>query len=328
MSENKNVENQFKQEKKFYDINLRIEDKVVVAIVLSLLSILISVFLTVFYQPSWVKENIESNNRLCSKINNEKLVLIGSGTVHEYIKESNILDKYFKMVDSTCLISVEVASLTACKTLKDEAEKSSNWIVMSSIRANINDFLDANEMETFKKDKRIVEVFLEKDKLSVITSHSDCFKKFFKTNGKTNADELKELLTQSKNLGFDIYTTSEESGTLRLYRNLIGQDELKETKKFGLSTIYPEDKPYVILGSHLYKPKKFNYDNHDSYDVFDIDGNAIEKELFLYFSVDFDNTTTNSSSSKEIIKFLNCVRADFTLPRLQNELIVRDNALN
>jgi len=305
--------------------SLTIENTVIVAITLSILSILFSVFFSIFYEPNWVKETINTNSRLCSKINNEKLVLIGSGTVHEYIKESHILNKYFEIVDSTCLISVEVPSLTACKTLKDEARNNNEWLVMSSIKAEPNDFMDKNEVDNFKKEKRIVEVFLKKDKLIVITTKDFPFNKFFSTKGKTSTAELRNLLSKSDSLNFDIYTTSEESGTLHLYKSKIGESILKGTKKFGLTTVYPEDKPYIILASNLYKPKNFDYENHNTYEVFDTDNKAIEKELFLYFSVDYRSNETKLKVSKEIMKFLNCVRNDFVVPEPKNDLIIRDN---
>ena len=312
--------------RKFIGFTLAVEDKVVFAIILSLLGIAFSIFLTVFYQPNWVKENINSNAQLCSKINNEKLVLIGSGTVYEYLKEGDFFKKYYEIVDSSCLISVRVPSLTACKTLKDETRKNNEWIVMSSVRANPVDFMDLNEIDDFKKEKRIVEVFLEKDKLLVITTRDKIFDPYFNNKDKIKSDKLKDLLAESKNLKFDIYTTSEESGTYATYQKKVGYDVLKESNKFELNSIYPENVPFVILGSCLYKPKNFDYQNHNSYYVYDSEGNPIEKKLYLYFSCSFDINNSKLMVSKEIMKFLKCVKNDFEIPSIKNELILRDNS--
>ena len=131
------MENQENPKRKFYSLNLTIEDKVVFAVLFSLLSIIVSVCFNVFYTPSWADEIISTNNQLKSKINKETLVLIGGGTIHEYFQEKGIMKKCYEVMDSASIIPVRVASLDACKTLKDETRSSSNGCCFIFNKSNI-----------------------------------------------------------------------------------------------------------------------------------------------------------------------------------------------
>jgi len=81
------MENQEKSRRNFISFTWTFEDKVLVAVALSLLSILVSIFLNYFVRPPWANEVIASNEQLKSKINKETLILIGGGTIHEYFHE-------------------------------------------------------------------------------------------------------------------------------------------------------------------------------------------------------------------------------------------------
>ncbi len=330
MTKNYTMENQENHKKKFYSFNLTVEDKVVFAVLMSLLSIIISIGFNVFYKPSWANKIVSTNEQLNSKINavtvnKETLILIGGGTIHEYFHENGIFKKCYEVMDSTSIIPIRVASLDACKTLKDETENSSNgWIVLSSTKATAEDFMDAREAEEFKRKKRIVEVFLDKDRLLVITTKDKCFNQISKEK-HIHVHELENTLKQLDNDNSIIFTTSANSGTLKLYKDIIGSDfiNLKNVKVFDLHTTYPEKTPYIILCSDVYKPKNYGSKNSNSYYVYASKNDLIEKELYLYFTANCIGNSIDIPNS--IKKFMPIVKKDFDIKdiKLTNELIVR-----
>jgi len=315
------MENQENPKRKFYSFNLTIEDKVVGAILLSLLSCLISVGFTIFYEPSWVNKIVSSNEQLKSKINKETLVLIGGGTIHEYFHINDIYKDCYKQMDSASIISVRVASLDAYKTLKDETEDSPHgWIVLSSTKAKREDFMNKEEADEFINTKRrIVEYYLGKDKLLVITNKIQISPK----KDSIHISELNNFL-ESSGSNISIYTTSENSGTLKVYKEKTGYD-FKSKRVFDLNTTFPAEEPYVILCSDIYKPQAYKYKNLNTnlYSVLESKNKPIEKELYLYFTINCDGSSLKISNSIE--KFMRIIKKDFDIKKvkLTNELIVK-----
>lgn len=314
------------EQKKFYSFNVTIQDKVIFALLLSLFSVLISVGLNVFYKPAWANKIISTNEQIKSLINKETLILIGGGTVHEYFNENGILKKCYEVMDSTSIIPIRIASLDACKTLKDEAENSSNgWIVLSSTKATPENFMGSQEADEFKRKKRIVEVSLAKDQLLIISTKGACGNLGSIETQSITTSELKNALEQFNNDNSVIFTTSENSGTLKLYKDTIGNEFLnfKHVGVFDLNTTYPEGKPYIILCSRAYRPKNCDDQSSDSYYVYTSENKPVEKELFLYFTANCNGVSIEIPNS--IKKFMPIVKKEFDIKniKLTNDLIVR-----
>ena len=325
------MENQ--KNKNFFSLilNLKIEDKIFYAIIMSLLSLLISIGLNVFYEPFWVNKIIHTNEQIKSQMSNETLILIGGGTIHEYLEGNGMLNKCYEIIGKNSVIPIRIASLDACKTLKDETESSSTgWVVLSSTKATSEDFMDSKEADEFKRKKRIIEVSLAQDKLVVITTKDECLNQIANEKDKISIDELKNILGQLDSNNFVIFTTSANSGTLKLYKDITGYDftNFNNAKVFDLNTTYPEKTPYIILCSDIYKPQNYDYNKSNLYHIYsstDKKNDFIEKELFLYFTANCNGNSMDIPNS--IKKFIPIVKKDFDIKniKLTNALILRNN---
>lgn len=226
-------------------------------------------------------------------------------------------------MDSTSIIPIRLPSLDACKTLKDETERSAfGWIVLSSTKANPENFMDISEIEDFKRKKRIMEVSLDKDRLLVITK--DVHINQIPKEKHIRVSELKNTLEQIEKDDFIVFTSSPNSGTLKLYKDHVGSDFLnsKKVRVFDLNTTYPEKEPYMILCSDMYKPKNYDYQKSNSYNILNAKEKFIEKELYLYFIA---NCIGNSLEIPNSIKnFMQIIEKGFDIKnvKLPDGLIV------
>ncbi len=324
--ENETTNKEGGDKKKFFVFNLAIEDKVAVAITLSILSFVFSILFNLFVEPDWVLKLQSSNKQISDKIHNKSLILIGSGTVYQHLSH-NALKDYYKTIDSSCVISVGIPSLVAMKTLKNEESsvKNHGWIVMSAIEAKESDFMEEYEAEKFKKNRKIVEVFIRKDKLKVIPlSNSSFFHSYFGEKDYIAAIDLKKLISEVPRSEYNLYTTSLGSGTRAEFEKIVGNIPEKMSKVFDLNSVETDTKPSLILCSDGYQPKGFK--NERQFTVRDSADRDIEKELFLYFNGEYDKDKNEVSIPGEIKVFLSFVKKDFVpaVGHKMSDLIIRD----
>lgn len=123
-----------------------------------------------------------------------------------------------------------------------------------------------------------------------------------------------------------MYTTSKESATLKLYHEILKDSTLPNTEIFSLKTLFPETKPYIILGTTYYKPYYVESSTHNMYYIHDENKKYFGKELYLYFCADCytDCGVLKLKYSKEVNNFISFAKKDFRPASPSNDLIIRD----
>ena len=233
------------------------------------------------------------------------LLFVGGGSAMNCIK-----DKYESVGDvysyehSICIgVSSSVAwSLISGEILHHHAVKNDRVqipfypVCLSAKEAKESDFLKLCDREQFVNKGSVLSVYLGDDQLIVY------IKKSYDNglvNGKDSihVDELSQLIRESLDENYIIYTTQEGSGTLLSYRDLLTPKGIEITTKamgnnlqwFSSQTpsnsIRRDEKPYLILGSEYYTATEV-YEEGDCRGlvVIDENGKTIKKPVYLYFA--------------------------------------------
>gem|GEM_PF-5811585 len=283
---------------------------VLFTIICTVLTLVISLLVTNLCTPNWVEKLNKEKNR-------NTLLLVGSGTVYEHLKD---IDK-----DSTLLkdvVSMPIPTIPALKALREEKRpqqgENLSWIVMSAMEAGDTLIMGQKERDDFYDNiGMIVRLYLKDDPLMVIVHPKTLFNK----QGEfITIKELSDLLARTRKDSIKLFRTSEGSSTRTLFEESLGfKITENESDFFDMNTTkstFQDSKcknRFIILGSEIYKPKdKGLLEKCNSYYLVNNSNNSkeikkIEKHLYLYFAAYWDNTITKSKlylmpQTKEFIK--------------------------
>lgn len=246
------------------------------------------------------------NQRMNSKIYHKNLILIGSGTVKNYLDEQGVFRKYYRQSDTSCLVIGNLPSSVCIQILKDESfpvpPNTAPWILMSAESISDSAFC---QVEAYRENRRVVEVFLGYDSLQVRVPKGSWFAK---EKGITCA-QLKEWVQHVMRRNYGVYTTSMGSATLAHYQKILGKSLLDScrTSLFDVRTTVPEDS-FLVLGSKYYLPELC--DTKYEEDLYVIENEEpVKKELYLYFNAEIVHGKIRIHDN--IKAFLDFARRDF-----------------
>lgn len=171
-------------------------------------------------------------------------------------------------------------------------------ICVSASRMKPEILLKRHTPEEFTKRMLVVEHLLGKDPLEVtLQNDRNLLNAMPLTHLKRNEITIEELADLIRSGRTNLFSTSASSGTLTTYLHHLvpfGVDSLK----FTATQFWPDDelrkfnsgeKPYLVLSTHYYHVKALEEQASDSLrhalslKVIDNNGNAIQKDMFLYF---------------------------------------------
>ncbi len=228
---------------------------------------------------------------------NESLLLIaGGGSAKNYV-EANYLSDELKIEDygKGSLVYVPMASKTAWPLLREEYLHSKDGtsrmfypVCISAAELTMDDpvFNDV-ETDTWAGVVGVVGIWMGNDELTVYEV-GDIGESYI-NKGKISKDNIAKLIKESNDKGIKIYATSNDSGTLAEYENLLDRDVCEMLLNNRIAFL--PDMPYndgdkaIYLGSGVYKPQ-VDLDGKEISvgKVFDGD-KAIFKPTFIYFIV-------------------------------------------
>lgn len=275
-------------------------------IFLPLLSLLLTI-LIFFKQQGDGRELMALNQRMNSKIYHKNLILIGSGSVKNYLDEQGVFQKYYRHSDTSCLVIGNLPSSVCIQILKDESfpvqPNTAPWILMSAEPIPDSAFC---QVEAYRENRRVVEVFLGYDVLQVRVPKKSPFAK----GKEITCAQLKEFVRQYVMCrNHRVYTTSMGSATLAHYQKILGKSLLDScrTAIFDLKTTVPEDS-FLVLGSKYYLPELC--DTKCEEDLYVIENKEpVKKELYLYFNAEMPDKEI--LIHENIKAFLDFAKRDF-----------------
>ena len=271
------------------------------------------------------------NYLFIDKSKQENLILLGSGTVIQYLKQYEELTKKVHFLDGPSGAAFDI--LLGGKAEEDYLQ----MIAMASTRFNENYHKNRN------CNNKIVEVELPiEDNLKIIIAlpknkqDSTNFKKYL----YKDYIELKDILglITSDSLDFELYLTTENSGTRITYQEEFCQldssfhwpsekVEIYDLNSSTSNTIKNNKKPCVILTSKLYKVDSLGYETGIINN-----GEILFRKLYLYFikrdCIDYSNglyTFNNQYIEGEFVEdLMKNINADYKLTllnTLNNDII-------
>lgn len=198
------------------------------------------------------------------------LLIVGGGSAANFVernhKEFNLRDfpqgYYVHMPtgDSWLLLTEEVMSPQSAE------HRSYIPVCLAASAANDSSFLKVVSKEHFLRQGSVVSFLLGYDTLCVYMKNSPALhaRLAHTAVGSITTGELSNLIKQSEEIGYNVFTTSKNSGTRTVYNEALersGFDFAKvETLQFSedtdLPTINRDDKGYMLLGSTCYYAKK------------------------------------------------------------------------
>lgn len=240
-----------------------------------------------------------------------KLLLVGGGSVANFIKEKGVnVDKRSNTMcvrmpseASIVILAEEVNRMAA----PDSAHNSRYTpVCMSARRAQLEEFTKVCTKNQLSEELRIIEYEVGTDAMAVYMDKAWCseISGMFGTlgddlcisNGKL-LELLRSILTDKK-LSADVFATSPGSGTREMYREILDRqtensivDSTAITKFHEYHLIEAKDvssNRILALGSQYYTPKNYD-DNPDKSElvkiiVTDSSNVAFSKNLYLYFA--------------------------------------------
>jgi len=274
---------------------------VLFTIICTVLTLVVSLLVTNLCTPNWVNGLTEEVKRKEKEKNKNSLLLVGSGTVYEYLKD---IDKDSSLLKD--VVSMPIPTMPALKALREEKRpqqgENLSWIIMSAMEAGDTLIMGQKERDDFYDNiGMIVRLYLKDDPLEVIVHPKDLFNK---QDSFITIKELSDLLARKDSLQFKLFRTSDGSSTRTLFEESLGFKILEnESDFFDMNTTkstFQDSKcknQFIILGSEIYKPKdKGLLENCNSY--FFVNNSKeikeIKKHLYLYFTAYWDNTITKS----------------------------------
>ena len=241
------------------------------------------------------------------------LMVLGGGSAKNYLQQYHGVT----LDGSTNPMYVHVPSESAWILLTEEvitpqSEKIKYIpVCISASKAQKKDFLDVVTEAEFMEKGHIVEYkFQKRDTLVVYVEDSKEVDRF-RTSNKISVDELMELLQQKT---YNIYTTTPNSGTRRIYDSLLIapdyalKDDTTTLQYSENSDAEHIQSPYIMLGSKCYKPlvldeakqkeggvekNRFNY---LELQIYDENTSCFAKDIYLYFMAykEFPNRTSGT----------------------------------
>lgn len=295
-------------------------------VIQTLLSIGVSCFVT----PNWVKEMKQDVEKLVDSENSNALLLLGSGTVYEYLKDK-------KLTEKDNIKYLPLPTFNAIKALREEhyppfGDNSRihlpiNPIFMAASLPADSIFMCAEEESHFKENiGRIVSLYLGTSKLQVYISPEDCIPSYIDNSGNITLHELKSLLADSKKLGFKVFRTSENSSTKNLFEKEL-QCKIPEKETFFFEKEAPQrdffkhsDDKIIVLCNEYYYPKVFDENTNKKvkkYSVIKDDDKPLQyitMPLYLYFMGYYKNVEKNNIVVAEDVKmFIENINKDLNL---------------
>lgn len=272
--------------------------------------------------------------------NNKPIVIFaGGGSVVNFIKDqtNDTID-----LRSSDYIYMNLASGTSWSLLAEEANRYKNnegqrRLISICLSADAIDasFFNEKTKDSFT-DARIVGYYLGSDPLVVYLSKDFPIKKYISNDSSISPVELAKIIKDSDKGLFRLFTTSQTSGTLRLYQKCLPHDEdikLDDMLSSEKSYLFYQDSridyintlnrlnaklPYAILGSRHYTVNDINKEGLCSQLYVKNDSGLIAKPMFIYFVASINGSSLNIQ--KPIIDFLTSIKA----PKYVNDSIWKD----
>jgi Ca2+/Na+ antiporter len=243
--------------------------------------------------------------------NNEQLILVGGGTVKEYLKK-NIDTKEFSKDD---LIFIPTPTGIGCEKLGDEGftnQLQSRVIIMSSAYQEREDSI---VIKNFRLDrnttvKHILEIFLCRDTFYIKSKGINGFD----TLGIKKSELIEKI--EKDNSIKRIFHTNKESGTYKFYKNVIDAAEKKSLKN---SVYYADEKDeafnrqnnYIILTRTFYDPIPKPRESITKINMLDSLGYPEQGNLFLYIPITEEEIKKNCYVLPEHVqKFLESIQKE------------------
>jgi hypothetical protein len=254
------------------------------------------------------KSDITKNVEYAAPVPARMQMLIGSGTVIEFLKK-NAPDL---LTGIGLITGPSTQSMKLLGLDKGDVSKNIDVFVMSSKKAELHDFIDTLEIKKFIARKtKIVELRLGSEYFKVTVFPSGNFN--FADKSSVTIDELYRILCESSK--YVIYRTNNGSGTEFHYMNFFKQKGYNinwptDCLPLDLGSITAEDafiqggKPVVVFGSEYY-----SIHNKPAPDIkiknYYVKRNMNETEyqkrdLYLYFIADKKEIENSLSSAKEV----------------------------
>ncbi len=275
---------------------------VVYTILCTVLTLFFSFLVTKCYTPTWVDRLEKKVEYLGEEKDKSNLLLLGSGTVYEYLKGK----------DSTLLkdvVSMPIPTIPALKALREEKRPQQgddlSWVIMSAMNARDTLIMGQKEIDDFYDNiGMIVRLHLMDDPLKVFVHPKALFEK---QDRYITIEELKKIVEEKDALQFKLFRTSEGSSTRTLFEEALGfQISEKKSDFFDMNTTGTtfQDSEYqnrfIVLGSEYYGLKDENLLKEcNSYVL--VNNNKekqeVKKQLYLYFAAYWRH---NASGKREL----------------------------
>lgn len=245
-----------------------------------------------------IKQYLTKDNRVV-------LLFIGGGSAMNCIKDKcESVGDVYHYENAICIgVSSSVAwSLISGEILHHHAVKNDRVqipfypVCLSAKEAKESDFLKLCDREQFVSKGSVLSVYIGDDQLILYIKKSlnnDL------VNGKDSicVEDMAQLIRESLEEDYIIFTTQEGSGTLLSYRDLLTPKGIEiTTTEMGNSlqwfssqtpsnNIRRDETPYLILGSEYYTATEV-YEEGDCRGlvVVDDNGNTIRKPVYIYFA--------------------------------------------
>jgi len=238
------------------------------------------------------------------QINKEQIVLVGGGTVKEFIE---------KKIDSTKfstdnLLFVPMPTTLGCEQLGDKGftkRLQGKVIIMSSQRQKNDSVFRLFDNSTIK---HILEIYLCQDNFYVRSEGIEWFNEEKGIDLKTLKEKIETSNVEK------VFHTNINSGTYNFYKESI--DAAKEKKKSEVyyagketKTSFAGKKNYLILTRSFYDPIPSSNNTTKKINILTEEGGLAEGELFLYIPITDFEITDNSPYQipSHIQKFLNSI---------------------
>lgn len=239
------------------------------------------------------------------KLTEPALVLMGGGSVMEYIQDTFEFDEKHK--DYRCIYlpmpsGIAWSQITEVRSLpKQEANNYPyHLVILSAGQATDSDFFpDSGERGRFKDERGFLnEIRIGRSKLQVAISDTSLIRRHLSGKKINNESGIttQELISLLEDPNITVFRTKESSGTYKKYDSILvssGHSGLKdlyrveEFRREQESSMYCT--PFVILESATYWADNITETQAQRYFVYDEKGKAVSNDLFVYFIV-FDET--------------------------------------
>jgi hypothetical protein len=240
------------------------------------------------------------------KLNEPTLVLMGGGSVMDYIR--NAYDFDTKNNDYKCIYlpmpsGNAWSQIAEVRSLPDQKINKYPYhlVVLSAGRATGEDFFPKKAVrDKFKNGLGCIdEIQIGEIKMQVAISDANLVGKYVKS-GLSFENEpvitVKELVDLLNDPTITVFTTMEESGTYKLYNSLLvslespGLDKLPRVEEFRSNQEYDRftanGTPFVILEAVTYFAEHVDDTVAQRFKIFDVDHNrTVSNDLFVYFIV-------------------------------------------